>query len=110
MRTLITVIVVILAAAVFSEVLLNHHPIKAVIAALAPAASEPQAAFEQAMKAEQQLTAENLSAIIAKYRQVIALQPDSEWAGKARVRIEVLEARIKAEELRQSDARKHRAD
>lgn len=110
MRTLITVIVVILAAAVCSEVLLNHHPVKAVVAAPAPATPAPQAAYEQAAKAEQQLTAENSSAIIAEYRQVIALQPRSDWARKARARIEAVEARVKAEELRKSDLKGHGID
>jgi outer membrane protein assembly factor BamD (BamD/ComL family) len=72
--------------------------------------SAQQKAYEQAAKAEQQLTAENASAIIAEYKQVIALQPGSEWARKAQARIEALEARLKAEELRKSVFQEHGID
>ena len=69
-----------------------------------------QKAYEQAAKAEQQLTAENASAIITEYRQTIALQPGSEWARKAEARIEAVEARVKAEELRKSVFQEHGID
>ncbi len=72
--------------------------------------SAQQKAYEQAAKAEQQLTAENASAIIAEYKQVIAQQPDSAWARKARTRIEAVEARVKAEDLRKSLFQEHGVD
>lgn len=72
--------------------------------------STQQKAYEQAAKAEQQLTAENTSAIIAEYKQVIALQPGSEWGRKAQARIEAVEARVKAEELRKSVFQEHGVD
>jgi len=72
--------------------------------------SAQQKAYEQATKAEQQLTAENASAIIAEYKQVISLQPSSGWAQKAKERIEAVEARVKAEELRKSVFQEHGVD
>lgn len=110
MRTLITVIVVILAASVCSEVLLNHHPVKAVAAALAPATPAPQAAYKQAANAEQQLNSENTPAIIAEDKRVIALQPGSEWVRKAQARIEAVEARAKTEEQRKNVFQEHGID
>jgi len=69
-----------------------------------------QAAFDQAAKAEQHLTAENAATVIADYRQAIALQPDSALAGKARKRIDALEARLNAEEQRKSVFQEHGVD
>ena len=69
-----------------------------------------QKAFEQATKAERQLTAENAAAIVAEYQQVIALQPGSEWAKQAQARIEAVEARVKAEELHKSVFQEHGID
>jgi len=69
-----------------------------------------QQAFEQAVKAEQQLTAENAPAIIAEYKRAIALQPGSEWAKKAQARIEAVEAKTKAEELHKSVFQEHGID
>jgi hypothetical protein len=72
--------------------------------------SAQRKAYEQAAKAEQQLIAENAAGVIAEYKRVVALQPDSEWAGKARARIEAVEARIKAEDLRKSVFQEHGVD
>lgn len=72
--------------------------------------SAQQKAYEQAMQAEQQLTTENAATIIAAYKQVIAQQPGSEWANKARARIEAVEARTKAEELHKSVFQEHGVD
>lgn len=69
-----------------------------------------QQAYEKAAKAEQQITTENTPALITEYRKVIALQPGSEWAGKAQARIEALEARVKAEELHKSVFQEHGID
>ena len=72
--------------------------------------SAQQQAYEQAAMAEQRLTAENAAVIIAEYRQLITLQPGSEWARKAQARIEAVEARVKAEELRKSVFQEHGVD
>jgi hypothetical protein len=72
--------------------------------------SAQQKAYEQAAQAEQQFAAENASAIIAEYKQVIALQPGSEWAKKTQARIEAVEAHVKAEELRKSVFQEHGID
>jgi GTP cyclohydrolase II len=72
--------------------------------------SAQQKAYEQAAKAEQQLTAENASAIVAEYKQAISLKPGSAWAKKAQERIEAVEARVKAEELRKSVFQEHGID
>ena len=69
-----------------------------------------QQAYEKAAKAEQQITAENAPALVTEYKQVIALQPGSEWAKKAQTRIEALEARVKAEELHKSVFQEHGID
>jgi outer membrane protein assembly factor BamD (BamD/ComL family) len=72
--------------------------------------SAQQKAYEQAAKAEQQLTAENASAVIAEYKKIITLQPGSEWARKAQARIEAVEARVKAEELHKNVFQEHGVD
>ena len=72
--------------------------------------SAQQKAYEQAAKAEQQLTTENAATVIAEYQRVIALQPGSAWAGKARARIAAVEARVKAEELHKSIFQEHGID
>ena len=72
--------------------------------------SAQQKAYEQSVKAEQQLTAENAVVIVAEYKKAIALQPGSEWAKKAQVRIEAVEARMKAEELHKSVFQEHGID
>jgi hypothetical protein len=77
---------------------------------LPPATPAPQAANEQTAKAEQQRTAEHTAAIIVEYKQMIVLQPGSEWARKAQARIEAVEARVKAEELRKSVFQEHGID
>lgn len=69
-----------------------------------------QQAYEQAVKAEQQLTAENAPAVRAAYQRVIALQPDSACARQARARLAVVEARVQAEELRKSVFHEHGVD
>lgn len=69
-----------------------------------------QKAYEQAAKMEQQLTAENAPAIITEYKQVITLQPGTEWAKKAQARIEAVEARVKAEEQHKSVFQEHGVD
>lgn len=72
--------------------------------------SAQEKAYEQAAKAETQLTAENSSAVIAEYKQVITLQPGTEWARKAQMRIEAIEAKAKAEELHKSVFQEHGVD
>ena len=72
--------------------------------------SAQEQAYEQAAKAEQQLTAENASAVIAEYKKTIALQPGSEWARKAQARIEAVEARMKAAELHKNVFQEHGVD
>ncbi len=72
--------------------------------------SAQQQAYEQATKAEQQLSMENASAIVAEYQRVIALQPGSEWARQAQARITTVEIRIKAEELHKSVFQEHGVD
>jgi len=72
--------------------------------------SAQQKAYEQTAKAETQLTAENSAAIIAEYKQVIALQPGSGWAKKAQARIDTIEAKTKAEELHKSVFQEHGID
>ena len=67
-------------------------------------------AFEHAAKAEQQVTLENAPAVIAEYRQVIALEPGSGWAKKAQTRIEALDAGVKAKELHKSVFQEHGID
>ena len=72
--------------------------------------SAQQQAYEHAAEAEQQLTADNAPTVVAEYKKVIALQPSSEWAKKAQARIEAVEARVKAEELRKSVFQEHGVD
>jgi len=72
--------------------------------------SAQQKAYEQAAEKEQQLTAENAAAIIAEYKQLIALEPDSEWAKKAQAHVAALEAKAKAEELHKSIFQEHGVD
>lgn len=67
-------------------------------------------AYEQAARAEQQLTAENASTLIAEYKKIIALQPGSAWARKAQARIEAVEARVKAEEQHKAVFQEHGVD
>ena len=69
-----------------------------------------QQAYEQAFKAEQQLTAENARAIVSEYQRAIALQPGSDWAKKAQARIEAVEAKTKADELHKSVFQEHGID
>jgi len=73
-------------------------------------ASAQQKAYERAAQAEQQLTAENGSTVIAEYKQVIALQPGSAWAKKAQARIEAIDAKAKADELHKSVFQEHGID
>jgi NAD/NADP transhydrogenase beta subunit len=72
--------------------------------------SAQQKAYEQAALAERQLTAENAPVIIAQYKQVIAREPGSGWAKKAQARIDALEARARADELRKSVFQEHGID
>ena len=72
--------------------------------------SAQQKAYEQAARAEQQLTAENAATVVADYKRVIALQPGSAWARKAQARIAAVEARVKAEELRKTVFQEHGID
>lgn len=69
-----------------------------------------QQAYEQAVKLEQNFSVENAPALVAEYQQVIALQPGSEWAGKAQARIAAVETRLKAEELHKSVFQEHGVD
>ncbi|HEY8993714.1 MAG TPA: hypothetical protein VIM71_03435 [Lacunisphaera sp.] len=69
-----------------------------------------QQAYEHAVQMEQHLTAENVPTLIADYRRVIALEPDTAWARKAAERIAALEARVKAEELHKSVFQEHGVD
>ena len=91
------------------------YPVGAFVLSLALLAggcggSAQQAAYEQAAKTEQQQTVENTPAIIAAYRQVIALQPGTTWARQAQARIEAIEARAKAEEQRKNVFQEHGVD
>ena len=72
--------------------------------------SAQQKTYEQAAQKEQQLTAENAAAIIAEYKQVITLQPGSDWAKKAQARIDAVEAKTKADELHKSVFQEHGVD
>ena len=72
--------------------------------------SVQQKAYEQAAQKEQQLSAESAAAIIADYKRLIALEPDSEWARKAQAHIAALEAKMKAEELHKSVFQEHGVD
>jgi len=72
--------------------------------------SAQQKAYEHAAKAEQQVTAENAATIIAEYKQVIALEPGSDWAKKSQARIEAVDAAVKAKELHKSVFQEHGID
>lgn len=72
--------------------------------------SAQEKAYAQAEKVELQMTAENSAAVVAEYKQVIALQPGSEWARKAEARLEAIEAKLKAEELHKSVFQEHGID
>ena len=72
--------------------------------------SAQQQSYEQAAQKEQQLTVENTAALIAEFKQVIAVQPGSEWAKKAQAHIAALEAKTKAEELHKSVFQEHGVD
>ena len=72
--------------------------------------SAQQQAYESAMKAEQQLTVENTATIITAYQRVIALQPGTVWARKARDRIGALTAKTEADELHKSVFQEHGVD
>jgi len=69
-----------------------------------------QKAYEHAAQLEEKYTTESAPAIIKEYQQVIALEPDSGWAKKARTRIEALEARVKAEEQHKNIFQEHGVD
>lgn len=69
-----------------------------------------QQAYERAVQAEQHLTVENAPVLIADYRRVIALEPDTGWARKAAERIAAVEARVKAEELHKAVFQEHGID
>ena len=69
-----------------------------------------QQAYERAVQAEQHLTVENAPALIADYRRVRALQPNTAWARQAGERIAAVEARVKAEELHKSVFQEHGVD
>ena len=69
-----------------------------------------QQAYEQAAQLEEKYTAETAPAIIQEYRRVIALEPDSAWAKKARARIDAVETRVKAEEQHKSVFQEHGVD
>jgi len=72
--------------------------------------SAQKEAYEHAARAEQQMTPENTSAIVAEYKQVIALKSDSEWAKKAQARIDAVEAKTKADELHKNVFQEHGVD
>ena len=69
-----------------------------------------QQAYERAVQAEQHLTVETAPALIADYRRVIALEPDTAWARQAGERIAAVEARVKAEELHKAVFQEHGVD
>jgi hypothetical protein len=69
-----------------------------------------QKAYEHAAQMEQQCTAETAPGIIAEYRKVIALEPDSGLAKKSHERIAAVEARVKAEEQRKDVFQEHGID
>ncbi len=72
--------------------------------------SPQQQAYEHAVKREQQLPRADASALVAEYQRIVRLEPGSTWARKAQVRIDALEAQIKAEELHQSVFQEHGVD
>jgi hypothetical protein len=78
------------------------------VAGCAPSAQ--QQAYDLAARTELQAAPENTAAVIAAFQQVIALQPDSAWAGKARARIEAAEARRQSDELHKSVFQEHGVD
>ena len=69
-----------------------------------------QQAYERAVQAEQHLTVETAPALIADYRRVIALEPNTAWARQAGERIAAVEARVKAEELHKAVFQEHGVD
>ena len=72
--------------------------------------AEQKEAYERAETMEQQLPIEKAPAIITAFEQVIRMEPGSKWAEKARTRIDSLEDRVKAEELRKSVFQEHGID
>lgn len=72
--------------------------------------NEQARAYARAEQAEQRFTVETAPAVIADYRRVIALDPDSDWARKAGARIQALEARVRAEETRRDVFQEHGVD
>jgi len=72
--------------------------------------SDQKAAYENAVKREQNFSAERAGAIIAEYQKVIRLEPGSKWAGQAQARIEAVQARAKAEETKKAVLQEHGID
>ena len=94
-------------------------PLKAALAALVIALtgfiagcgdSVQKTAYEHAVALEQQLPVDRAPAIIAEYREVIRLEPGSAWATQAQTRIDAVQAKVKAEELRKSVFHEHGID
>jgi uncharacterized protein YmfQ (DUF2313 family) len=67
-------------------------------------------AYAHAVQLEQQFTPEKAPAIITEYRRVIALEPGSAWAQKARERVAALEARVQAAEQHKAVFQEHGVD
>ncbi|HZL44653.1 MAG TPA: hypothetical protein VFC28_00370 [Opitutaceae bacterium] len=51
---------------------------------------------------EQQLPSDHATAIVTEYQKVIRMESGSEWAKKAQLRIEAMQARQKADEMHKS--------
>lgn len=72
--------------------------------------SAQKKAYEHAATMEQQVAPEKVPAVIAEYQEVIRLEPGSSWAKKAQARVEILQAKVKAEELHKSVFQEHGID
>lgn len=72
--------------------------------------AEQAQAYARAEQAEQRFSLETAPAIIADYRRVIALDPESDWAKKAGTRIQAVEARVRAEETHKEVFQEHGVD
>jgi two-component SAPR family response regulator len=75
--------------------------------------AQQKSAYEHAFAAEQQhqqITAEEVAALIREYQGVIHLEPDSAWAKKARERITALQTRANTDETHKSVFQEHGVD
>ncbi len=72
--------------------------IAAVVLAVAWGNAAQKRAYEYSLALEQHYSAERAPAIVAAYQKVIQLEPGSKWANQAQVRLDVLQARIRAQQ------------